>query len=215
MKTYANVTATLMVTPKIQKSSFRAGDLSIDSEMGTLYTVTLTPKEPLTPNQHVPRNSDPSPDTIPDSIPNSPQFTATLIKNDATHPTNSTPTKVNQTLNDKPLNIPNEPPRPQSARQSNNYGPGQAIWLTLCLGTVAAIFPRNKAKAIGEAFVKLVGSEQAKPLKEVKSGLLFKIRKDVIHKAHQFSFGNYDFKLTKQPKLGKGIIRVPKNANIE
>ncbi|KAH3896080.1 hypothetical protein DPMN_020253 [Dreissena polymorpha] len=47
----------------------------------------------------------------------------------------------------------------------------------LCLGTVAAIFPRNKAKAIGDAFVKFVGSEQTKPLKEVKTGLLFKIRK--------------------------------------
>ncbi|KAH3689926.1 hypothetical protein DPMN_191171 [Dreissena polymorpha] len=215
MKTYANVTATLMVTPKIQKSSFRAGDLSIDSETGTPYTVTLTPKEPLTPNQHVTRNSDPSPDTIPDSIPNSPQFIATLITNDATHQTNSTPSKVNQTLNDKPVKVPNKSPRPQSTRQSNHYDPGQAIWLTLCLGTVAAIFPRDKAKAIGDAFVKFVGSEQTKPLKEVKAGLLFKIRKDAITKAHQFSYGNYDFKLTEQPKLGKGIIHVPLNANIE
>ncbi|KAH3699706.1 hypothetical protein DPMN_074666 [Dreissena polymorpha] len=214
MKTYANVTATLMVTPKIQRSSFRVGDISKDSETDTPYTVTLTPKDPLTPNQHVRHNSDPSPDTIPDSIPNS-QSTATLIKNDASHLTISPPSREKQTRDDKTLTIPNDPPRPQSARQSTNNGPGQAIWLTLCLDTVAEIFPHNKAKAIGEAFVKFVGSDQAKLLKEVKSGLLFKIRKDAIHKAHQFSFGSYDFKLTEQPKLGKGIIYVPKSANIK
>ncbi|KAH3712530.1 hypothetical protein DPMN_072281 [Dreissena polymorpha] len=164
-----------MVTPKIQRSSFRVGDISMDSETDTPYTVTLTPKDPLTPNQHVSHNSDPSPDTILYSNPNSPQFTAILIKNDASHLTISLPSRDNQTRDDKTLTIPNDPPRPQSARQSTNNGPGQAIWLTLCLDTVAAIFPRNKAKAIGEVFVKFVGSEQAKPLKEVKSGLLFKI----------------------------------------
>ncbi|KAH3772782.1 hypothetical protein DPMN_174128 [Dreissena polymorpha] len=87
------------------------------------------------------------------------------------------------------------------------------MWLTFCLSTVAVIFPRDKAKTFGDAFIKFIGPEQVRPLKELKSGLLFKIRKDAIHKAHRFSFGSYDFKLTTQPKFGKGIIQVPKHAD--
>ncbi|KAH3695806.1 hypothetical protein DPMN_083265 [Dreissena polymorpha] len=90
-----------------------------------------------------------------------------------------------------------------------------AIWLTFCLTTVAVIFPREKAKAIGEAFIKLLGSERVRPLKESKAGLLFKIRDDALNQAKHFSFDRFDFKLIAQTKLARGVIQVPKNADID
>ena len=78
------------------------------------------------------------------------------------------------------------------------------------------IFPRDKAKTIGEAFLKYMGSEVARPLHETNKGLIFSVRKDCLNKAEKFSYNRnkYDFKLTVKSPQAKGIIHVPKSANI-
>ena len=146
-------------------------------------------------------------------------YSATRITDD----TSITPivpvTVTPQTINDNMTKTPSTtkqttpPANGPSCSQTHKHAP--AIWLTFCLTTVAVIFPREKAKAIGEAFIKLLGSERVRPLKESKAGLLFKIRDDALNQAKHFSFDRFDFKLIAQTKLARGVIQVPKNADID
>ena len=215
-KTYADATASMLQTPKIKRATFRVQDISLDSETFSPFTVPLTPQQLLDMlNSKSPE--EPTVNGSPDTAPISPLYTATRIPNYNLLSQTSPPAERNITrpLETSPPRDTNtsgtQPVRPPALKQR----PTHAIWLTLCLSTVAAVFPRDKAKAIGDAFVKFVGAEQAKPFKEIRSGLLFKIRKDALPKARQFSFGTFDFKLTEKPKYGKGIIQIPKHANVE
>lgn len=194
-------------TPKSKKANkkkpsnkTRVEDCPIDSDIVS----SKSPEEPTVNGN-------------PDTVPNAALYTAALIPNYNLLSPTSPPAETN-------LTRPSETSPPRDTNTSGtqpvrppalNQRPTHAIWLTLCLSTVAAVFPRDKAKAIGDNFVKFVGTEQVKPFKEIRSGLLFKIRKDAIPKARQFSFGTFDFKLTEKPKYGKGIIQIPKHANVE
>ncbi|KAH3739927.1 hypothetical protein DPMN_046617 [Dreissena polymorpha] len=116
--------------------------------------------------------------------------------------------------------IPSSHEKPNSERRNHSSpfksGPAQALWITVTLTTVGIIFPRDKAKAIGEAFLQYMGGEVARPLHQINKGLIFKIRKDCLNKAEKFSYNKnkYDFTLTVKSPQAKGIIHVSKSANI-
>ncbi|KAH3839910.1 hypothetical protein DPMN_113350 [Dreissena polymorpha] len=133
--------------------------------------------------------------------------------------------QANKSCNGKllsPLSNPNpsshEKPHSEKRTHTGPFksGPEQALWFTVTLTTVGIIFPRDKANAIGEAFLQYMGSEVARPLHEINKGLIFSVRKDCLNKAEKFSYNRnkYDFKLTVKSPQAKGIIHVPKSANI-
>ncbi|KAH3807382.1 hypothetical protein DPMN_135721 [Dreissena polymorpha] len=109
---------------------------------------------------------------ISDDTPITPVVPVTVTPKTINDNKTKTPSTTNQTT--PPSNGP-------SCSQTNKHAP--AIWLTFCLTTVGVIFPREKVKAIGEAFIKLLGSERVRPLKKSKAGLLFKTRDDALNQA--------------------------------
>ncbi|KAH3721829.1 hypothetical protein DPMN_064777 [Dreissena polymorpha] len=96
-------------------------------------------------------------------------YSATLV------PVTVTPKTINDNMTKTPSTTNQTTPPSNGPPCSQTHKHAPAIWLTFCLTTVAVIFPREKAEAIGEAFIKLLGSERGDPRCDDNSENLLKL----------------------------------------